>query len=86
MSSQCRLLPTPAVADGCVGRKISCVSDFVCVCLSLCASKGKRLELPIPNLVDIVHGRPSACTDSGQEFKGQGHGVGLHIAMTAWVF
>jgi len=43
-------------ADGsrCVGRVISCICDYVSVCLCVRALKGKRLELSTPNLVDML--------------------------------
>jgi len=55
----------------CVGRVISRIGDFVCMCV--CALKEKRLQLSTPNLAVARH----ACIDPArdQKVKGQGHAV-----------
>jgi len=67
---------------------------FVCVCLFVRAAERKQLELLITKIGrDIVHGRPSACTDpkvkrsrlslgvrSGWEWPS---GVGVHVDTAA---
>ena len=40
-----------ADACRCVGKVISGVGDFVCVCVTVRPVKERRLELPTPNLV-----------------------------------
>ena len=35
------------------GMIISCMCDFVSVCLCVCTLKGKRLELSTPILIDV---------------------------------
>jgi len=59
--------PTLAESPAWVERSDACVCLFVC--LSVCALKGKQLELSTPILVHVY----SACIDP--EVKGQGHTV-----------
>jgi len=40
------------------------VSVCLCVSVHVRVPKGKWLELPITNLVDIMHGKPPTSTDS----------------------